>query len=170
MYNPPHSFHFGRPWNWMIGIARRISDVLLLEQSQSRLSNETLVTFLAEVSAIVNARPLVSVLTDPECWDITVDSRCTKNFDSTSYSNPPLYSKWRGILKLRNVSKAMKHYFILQEWHLVIPGGECAVIAVLKFDWLDLAASQQNRRTSCRFVFFLGWPHRASNKRTRAAL
>ncbi|XP_042150458.1 uncharacterized protein LOC121838334 [Ixodes scapularis] len=70
VFNPPHSSHFGGAWERMIGIARRILDSMLLEHGPSRLSHEVLVTFLAEVSAIINARPLVPVSMDPECWDI----------------------------------------------------------------------------------------------------
>ncbi|KAM7281667.1 uncharacterized protein ISCGN_006482 [Ixodes scapularis] len=70
VFNPPHSSHFGGAWERMIGISRRILDSMLLEHRPSRLSHEVLVTFLAEVSAIINARPLVPVSMDPECWDI----------------------------------------------------------------------------------------------------
>lgn len=50
----------------MIGIARRILDCMLLEQKRSHLSHEVLTTLMAEVTAIMNARPLIPVSSDPE--------------------------------------------------------------------------------------------------------
>ena len=50
----------------MIGIARKILDAFMLELSNKPLTHEVLITFMAEVCAIVNARPLVPVSTDPE--------------------------------------------------------------------------------------------------------
>lgn len=64
-FNPPHSSHMGGSWERMIGITRRILDSMLLKISQAKLTHEVLITFMAEVSAIVNARPLIPVSTDP---------------------------------------------------------------------------------------------------------
>lgn len=50
----------------MIGIVRRILDYRLLGTTSKKLTHEAVNTFLAEVCAIVNARPLVLVSTDPE--------------------------------------------------------------------------------------------------------
>ncbi|XP_039892096.1 uncharacterized protein LOC120736184 [Simochromis diagramma] len=66
IFNPPHSSHMGGVWERMIGIARRILDALLLRLNPSYLTHETLVTLMAEVTAIINSRPLVSVSSDPE--------------------------------------------------------------------------------------------------------
>ena len=66
IFNPPHASHMGGAWERMIGIARRILDVMLLNHSTKHLTHEVLVTFLAEVCAIVNSRPIVPVSTDPE--------------------------------------------------------------------------------------------------------
>lgn len=49
----------------MIGVARRILDSMLLQQ-HIRLSQEVLCTLMSEVSAIINARPLVPVSSDPD--------------------------------------------------------------------------------------------------------
>ncbi len=49
----------------MIGLARRILDSMFL-QLKDKLTHEVLVTFMAEVTAIINARPLVPVTTDPD--------------------------------------------------------------------------------------------------------
>lgn len=50
----------------MIGLTRRILDSLLITGTAKKLTHETLITFLAEASAIINSRPLVPVPTDPE--------------------------------------------------------------------------------------------------------
>ncbi|XP_068120871.1 uncharacterized protein [Hyperolius riggenbachi] len=65
-FNPPHSSHMGGAWERMIGIARRILDSIFLQAGTARLTHESLVTFMAEVTAIINARPLTPVLSDPE--------------------------------------------------------------------------------------------------------
>ncbi|XP_052406346.1 uncharacterized protein LOC127952103 [Carassius gibelio] len=66
VFNPPHASHMGGAWERMIGIARRILDCMLLEQKRSHLSHEVLTTLMAEVTAIMNARPLIPVSSDPE--------------------------------------------------------------------------------------------------------
>ncbi|XP_015259234.1 PREDICTED: uncharacterized protein LOC107103898 [Cyprinodon variegatus] len=65
-FNPPHASHMGGTWERMIGVSRRILDALLLDVKRPQLTHEVLVTFMAEVTAIVNARPLVPISTDPE--------------------------------------------------------------------------------------------------------
>lgn len=56
--------HMGGSWERMIGVARRILDSMLLQQ-KSRLTHEVLSTLMAEITAIINARPLLPVSTDP---------------------------------------------------------------------------------------------------------
>ncbi|XP_041424892.1 uncharacterized protein LOC121395423 [Xenopus laevis] len=65
-FNAPHSSHMGGVWERMIGIARRILDSMLAQGKNVRLSHEVLITLLAEVTAIMNARPLVNISMDPE--------------------------------------------------------------------------------------------------------
>ncbi|XP_056017291.1 uncharacterized protein LOC130053762 [Ostrea edulis] len=64
-FNPPHSSHFGGSWERMIGTCRRILDNMLM-QDRNKLTHDSLVTLMAEVSAIVNSRPLLPISTDPE--------------------------------------------------------------------------------------------------------
>lgn len=63
-FNPPHSSHFGGVWERLIGIACRILDSMLLDQKHSKLTHEVLTTLIAEVTAIMNSRPLVPVSID----------------------------------------------------------------------------------------------------------
>lgn len=56
----------GGAWERLIGIIRRIIDSSLLETKRTRTAHKVLCTFMAEARAIVNARPLVSLSTDPE--------------------------------------------------------------------------------------------------------
>ena len=67
IFNTPHSSHMGGAWERMIRTCRRILDSIFMEHSQIRLTHDILNTFMAEVSAIVNSRPLVPVSTDSEC-------------------------------------------------------------------------------------------------------
>lgn len=48
----------------MIGVARRILDSVLLQQ-KTHLNHALLCTLMAEVTAIMNARPLLPVSADP---------------------------------------------------------------------------------------------------------
>ena len=74
----------GGVWERMIGDCRRILDSLLSEHS-SHLTHEVLVTFLAEVCAIVNARPLAPVSNDTECPQIlSLNALLTQKLDSRS--------------------------------------------------------------------------------------
>lgn len=66
IFNPPHTSHFGGVWERMIGVIRRILDGMLSRTDSKEITNEVLVTFMAEVSSIVNSRPLVAVSTDPD--------------------------------------------------------------------------------------------------------
>lgn len=66
VFNPPHASHMGGVWERLIGIARRILDAMLLQTKPAHLTHETLSTFMAEVTAIMNARPIVPVSSDPD--------------------------------------------------------------------------------------------------------
>lgn len=56
IFNPPHSSHMGGVWERMIRKTRQILDAVLLNSSSKNLTHEVLVTFLTEVSAIINSR------------------------------------------------------------------------------------------------------------------
>lgn len=65
-FNPPHASHMGGAWERMIGITRRILDSMLIQNRHHHFTHDMLATFMAEVSAIINARPLAPVSYDPE--------------------------------------------------------------------------------------------------------
>ena len=58
----------GGVWERMIGTVRRILESMLLEVKN--LTHEVLVTLMAEISAIVNSRPLVPVSYDSEAPEV----------------------------------------------------------------------------------------------------
>lgn len=76
----------GGAWERMIGIARRILDSMLLQIEHSHLTYEVLITLMAEVTAIVSARPLVPVSSDPESPLILTSSM----FLTQKIGSPPL--------------------------------------------------------------------------------
>lgn len=66
VFNPAQASRMGGSWERLIGVARRILDAMLLQKGSIHLTHEVLSTFMAEVMAIMNARPLASVSTDPD--------------------------------------------------------------------------------------------------------
>ncbi|XP_033745498.1 uncharacterized protein LOC117331014 [Pecten maximus] len=65
-FNSPHSSHMGGIWERMIGIARRILDAMLLDNTHRALTHDVLVTLMHEISAIINSRPITQVSSDPD--------------------------------------------------------------------------------------------------------
>ena len=59
--NPPHASHFGGAWEGQIRTIRRVLDVIL---GKAQLTHELLSTLMAEVTGIVNARPLTAIPAD----------------------------------------------------------------------------------------------------------
>jgi len=68
VFNSPHSSHMGGIWERMIGVSRRILESML--SNTHTLTHDVLATLMAEVSAIINSRPIVPVSTDPECPEV----------------------------------------------------------------------------------------------------
>lgn len=99
----------GGSWERMIGVSRRILESMLQGFGPSRLSHEVLSTFMCEVTAIVNARPLVPVSTDPEApLILTPATLLTQKFSAVL--PPPgefsekdlLVRQWRQVQSLAN--------------------------------------------------------------------
>lgn len=107
IFNPPHASHMGGSWERLIGVARRILDAMLLKTDQTCLTHEVLCTFMAEVMAIMNARPLVPISTDPDCPTILTPAMLlTQKSSSVSapsgnFSSGQLYGKqWKHVQQL----------------------------------------------------------------------
>ena len=110
IFNSPHASHTGRAWEHMIGVVRRILDSILADISPTHLTHEVLSTIIAEVAAIVNARPLVPVPTDPDMPEVlTPNILLTQKSQSLkaapgNFSQADLYSRqWRQVQYLANV-------------------------------------------------------------------
>lgn len=85
LFNPPHSSHMGGVWERMIGVTRRILDSLMADVAAKNLTHEVLTTFMAEVCAVVNSRPIVPVSSDPESPQILSPSALlTQKVDSAT--------------------------------------------------------------------------------------
>lgn len=74
LFNPPHSSHMGECGKEWFEIGRRILDSLLSEVEGKYLTHKLLTTFMAELSAITNSRPLTPVSSDPHCPQILTPS------------------------------------------------------------------------------------------------
>ncbi|XP_032416936.1 uncharacterized protein LOC116718815 [Xiphophorus hellerii] len=110
IFNPPHASHMGGSWERMIGITKRILDSMLSSTPTQHLTHEVLVTFLAEVTAIVNSRPLTPVSSDPDCpFILTPATLLTQKTGDSSippgdFESGGLYRRqWRQVQHLSNV-------------------------------------------------------------------
>ncbi len=108
IFNPPRAFHCGGTWGRMIGLARIILDSMFL-QLKDKLTHKVLVTFMAEVVAIINARPPVPVTTDPdESFILTPSVLLTQKVNSVAapageFGVADLYKgQWRQVQHLSN--------------------------------------------------------------------
>ncbi|XP_037617248.1 uncharacterized protein LOC119483204 [Sebastes umbrosus] len=105
--NPPHASHMGGSWERMIGVARRILDSMF-QQRNTRLTHEVLCTLMAEVTAIMNARPLIPVSADPEEPFILSPSMLVTQKSGVppppgDFSDKDLYTKqWKQVQALAN--------------------------------------------------------------------
>lgn len=109
VFNLPRSSHMGGSWVRLIGLARRILDSMLLKVSPAKLTHEGLTTFMAEVSAILNARLLVPASTDPDSpFILTPATLLTQKVSALpppkgKFDEKDLYSKqWRQVQSLAN--------------------------------------------------------------------
>ena len=66
IFNPPHASHFGGAWERQIGTIRRVLGAMFAKLGSHQLTHELLVTLMAEVTAIVNARPISAIPTDAD--------------------------------------------------------------------------------------------------------
>lgn len=144
-FNPPHSSHMGGVWERMIGVARRILDALLLKTKTLHLTHEVLVTLMSEVMAIMNARPLVPVSSDPDMPTVLTPAMLlTQKMDPVS--PPPgehdlkdLYSKqWKQVQALADAFwKRWRQEYLAslqprRKWHLDKPNLSEGDVVLLK--------------------------------------
>ncbi|XP_077369860.1 uncharacterized protein LOC144014155 [Festucalex cinctus] len=110
VFNPPHSSHMGGVWERMIGISRRILDSMLMQTGLSRLSHEVLLTLMAEIVAIINARPLVPISSDPDSpflltpASLLTQKVCTYPPPPRTFDSKDLHrQQWRQVQHLANI-------------------------------------------------------------------
>ena len=86
----PHGSHMGGAWERMIGIACHILDCMLLEhKKKSHLTHKVMITPMPEVAAVLNARPLILVSSDPESPLILIPAMLL-TFKTGSTTSSPL--------------------------------------------------------------------------------
>lgn len=145
VFNPPHSSHMGSTWERMIGITRRILDSVLLQASYSKLTHEVLIKLMAEVTAIINARPLVPVSTDTEARLIlTPSTLLTQKFGVLSpppgdFTKADMFKhQWKRVQVLADTFwvRWQKEYLNMlqsrQKWQLIRPNMKERDIVLLK--------------------------------------
>ncbi len=117
VFNPPHASHAGGIWERMIGITRRILDSMLSELASKRKTHEVLSTLMAEVSAIVNNRPLIPVPNDPEAPEILTPSKLLTQKPTALTTTPGQFTskdlhtaQWRQVQYLANVFCFYRRY------------------------------------------------------------
>lgn len=160
-FNPPHSSHMGGVWERMIGVARRILDTMLLGSHRNHLTHEVLITFMAEVSAIVNSRPITPISCDADniviltpsmllnqkidgdpsvCFDLDLRDMYRKQWKQVQVLSDLFWKQWRdGYLQTLQVRRKWQESVRnLEENDVVflrdknVPRGEWKVGVVVK--------------------------------------
>ncbi|KAJ8365140.1 hypothetical protein SKAU_G00139710 [Synaphobranchus kaupii] len=145
VFNPPHASHMGGAWERMIGIARRILESMFLQLGYSKLTHEVLTTLMAEVTAIINARPLVPVSSDPEAPLILTPSTLLTQKIGVSPPPPGDFTKgdmfkhqWKRVQVLADTfwARWRKEYLNTlqsrQKWHRKKPNLEVGDVVLMK--------------------------------------
>ena len=109
IFHPPHSSHMGGVWERMIGVSRRILDSMLSQIEPSHLSHEVLPTVMAEVSTIINARPLTTISTDVNAPSLLTQAMIPTQIVCSSSPPPGCFvdadlhcQQWRKVQHLAN--------------------------------------------------------------------
>ncbi|XP_034547118.1 uncharacterized protein LOC117818374 isoform X1 [Notolabrus celidotus] len=145
-FNPPHASHMGGAWERMIGVARRILDALLLKRNTCHMSHEVLVTLMSEVMAIMNARPLVPVSSDPDMPAVLTPAMLlTQKIETVLPPSPgqfdlkDLHSKqWKQVQTLADAfwKRWRQEYLVTlqarQKWHVDKPNLNKGDVVLLK--------------------------------------
>ncbi|XP_039901127.1 uncharacterized protein LOC120742062 [Simochromis diagramma] len=126
VFNAPHSSHMGGAWERMIGISRRILDSMLLQAGNPTLTHEVLTTLMAEVTAIINARPLVPVSSDPDApLILTPSALLTQKFDPIptppgDFTKADIYTRqWKRVQALADTfwARWQREYLHMLQGH-----------------------------------------------------
>ncbi|XP_055957902.1 uncharacterized protein LOC130013202 [Patella vulgata] len=110
-FNPPTASHFGGLWERQIRTIRKILYGILCEQFlRTAQSDEELITFLCEVEAVINSRPLTCVSSDSNDLEVITPNSllmCHQNvlFPPGLFNERDVYSKrrWRQIQYLTDL-------------------------------------------------------------------
>ena len=120
----------------MIGISRRILDSMMAELRPTRLTHEVLSTLMAEVTAIVNNRPLVAISSDPSAPEILTPSTLLTQKTATLKSTPgkfvpqDLYTKqWRQVQLLANFLPTLQYR---RKWTTDVPNLQVGDLVLLR--------------------------------------
>ncbi|XP_036007852.1 uncharacterized protein LOC118567265 [Fundulus heteroclitus] len=145
VFNAPHSSHMGGTWERMIGVSRRILDSMLLQAGNPTLTHEVLTTLMAEVTAIINARPLVPVSSDPEApLILTPSALLTQKFNPIEtppgdFTKADMYkNQWKRVQALADTfwARWQKEYLNMlqsrQKWHRNKPNLKEGDVILLK--------------------------------------
>ncbi|KAI7802674.1 hypothetical protein IRJ41_016809, partial [Triplophysa rosa] len=145
VFNSPHSSHMGGVWERLIRVARRILDALLFKTDSTRLSHEVLVTLMSEVMAIMNARPLVPVSSDPDMPNVLSPATLlTQKLETVSapkgeYDLKDLYNKqWRQVQSLADAFwKCWRQEYLTtlqqrRKWQIDKPNLQVGDVVLLK--------------------------------------
>ena len=137
----------GCVWERMIGVVRKILDLLLTSSKLRTLTHDVLAKFMAEVCAIVNARHIVSVSSDSEFPEILSPSMLlTQKVDPPSSFNQNLSLKdiyreeWKRVQILadqfwnRWQSEFLSTLQTMQKWKAVQPDLKKGDVVLMKND------------------------------------
>ena len=84
IFNPPHASYFGGVWERQIGTVCQILDAVLLKIGQLQLTQELLVTLMAEVTGNVNSRPIAAIP-----FDVDEPRPLTQTMKTRPLASPP---------------------------------------------------------------------------------
>ena len=167
-FNPPHASHFGGCWERMIGVSRRILDAMILKE-ENRLTHESLVTLVAEICAIINSRPLLSVSKDPDHPEVlspsvllTHKQTHIKPVLSNFNAKDMIRHQWKLVPGLSEEfwAKWSKEYMHTlqsrQKWHVPTDSLRVGDAVLMKDDDLHRSAIiiQYMHNANRKFVFF----------------
>ena len=107
VFNPPTASHMGGVWERMIRSVRKILNAVLKEQN---LTEESLVTLMCEVEAILNSRPLTKISDDPSDLQALTPNhllllRAGPSFPPGTFSREDQYTnkRWKQVQYLSDV-------------------------------------------------------------------